>query len=109
MRSVLSPRALRVARLTSATRTVARPFTAAPRWQIKEDKDRSPEELERIKQEQLQKQKEGKGHWHEELASQSESHVAADREEVHDHDEHMEDLQKQTAGQSEKEHPHGKK
>ncbi|KAF2772350.1 hypothetical protein EJ03DRAFT_380752 [Teratosphaeria nubilosa] len=109
MRAVFSPKALCLARPTSVQRAVARPFTAAPRRQIKEDKDRSPEELERIKQEQLQKQKEGKGHWHEELASQSESHLAADREEVHDHDEHMEDLQKQTAGQSEKEHPHAKK
>ena len=28
--------------------------------------------------------------------------------EIKDHDDHMEDLQKQTAEQSEKDHPHGK-
>jgi hypothetical protein len=69
---------------------------------LKEDADRSPEQIEQKKQEQLDKQKKGEGHWHEELASSGESNIAADREEVHDHDEHMEDLQKETAKKGEK-------
>ncbi|QDS72241.1 hypothetical protein FKW77_005729 [Venturia effusa] len=46
--------------------------------------------------EQLDKQKRGEGHWHEELASAGESNIKADKEKVEDHDEHIEDLQKQT-------------
>lgn len=107
---MLSP-TLRLARPT-ALRTlaapIARPFSSAPLLRLKEDSAKSPEEADRIKHEQLQKQKEGKGHWHEELASQSESHVAADRQNVGDHKQHMEDLQKQTA-QGAQEEKEGKK
>ncbi|KAF2032032.1 hypothetical protein EK21DRAFT_99350 [Setomelanomma holmii] len=39
------------------------------------------EEVEQKKQENLQKQKEGKGHWEEGLASDSESAIKADRNE----------------------------
>jgi len=39
------------------------------------------EEVEKKKTEQLNKQKEGKGHWEEQLASDSESAVKADRNE----------------------------
>ncbi|KAF2833023.1 hypothetical protein CC86DRAFT_376265 [Ophiobolus disseminans] len=39
------------------------------------------EEIEKKKQENLQKQKDGKGHWEEQLASDSESAVKADRNE----------------------------
>nr|OQO20809.1 hypothetical protein B0A51_11949 [Rachicladosporium sp. CCFEE 5018] len=85
-----------------------RRFTQAPALRLKEDANRSPEELDRIKHEQIEKQKQGKGEWHEELASSSESNTAADKEKVHDHDEHIEDLQKETAEQQEKDHPHGK-
>jgi len=83
-------------------------FTTSPRLRIKEDATREPHELEAKKNEQLEKQRQGKGHWHEELASSGEANVTADREKVHDHDSHMEELQKQTAQSSEKEHPHGK-
>jgi len=83
-------------------------ISTSSRLLIKEDADRSPDEIEAKKNEQIQKQKEGKGHWHEELASAGESNIAADKEKVHDHEEHMEDLQKQTAGQAQREHPHGK-
>jgi hypothetical protein len=85
-----------------------RPFTAATTLRLKEDKAQDPHELDAKKHEQIQKQKEGKGEWHEELASGAESNIAADRQKVNDHDEHMEDLQKETAGQSEKNHPEGK-
>ncbi|KAF2152400.1 hypothetical protein K461DRAFT_268355 [Myriangium duriaei CBS 260.36] len=40
------------------------------------------EEAEQAKQEQLRKQKEGKGEWHDTLASDSESIVKADRGET---------------------------
>jgi len=87
----------------------SRPFTRATCLRLKEDGDRSPEELDRIKHEQIGKQKKGEGHWHGELASSSETNVAADRENVDDHDKHMEDLQKETADHVEKNHPEGKK
>ncbi|GAB7355320.1 hypothetical protein MBLNU459_g5852t1 [Dothideomycetes sp. NU459] len=85
-----------------------RPFSQHARALVKEDASRSPEELDRIKHEQLDKQKRGEGHWHEELASAGESNVAADKEKVHDHDSHMEDLQKEGASKAEKDHPEGK-
>ena len=37
---------------------------------------RTPEEAEQLKQKQLKEQKEGKGQWHEGLASDSESAVS---------------------------------
>jgi len=88
--------------------TPTRTFTAVRSLRLKEDGDRSAEELDAKKHEQIQKQKDGKGEWHESLASSSESGIAADKEKVHDHDEHMEDLQKETAGKVEEEHPEGK-
>lgn len=86
-----------VPRLSTPTRrTQYRPFTIATRLSIKEDANRTGEELEAKKQEQLDKQKRGEGHWHEELASAGESNIKADKEHVEDHDEHIGDLQKQT-------------
>lgn len=87
-----------------------RTFSATPRFNIKEDANRSGHELDAKKHEQIQKQKEGKGEWHEELASAGEANIAADKgsEHVEDHGKHMEDLQKETAKSKEKEHPHGK-
>lgn len=79
-----------------------RTLTSTARRFLKEDADRSPEQIEKKKQEQLKKQERGEGHWHEELGSQSESHIAADRQEVKDHGSHMEDLQKETAKKGEK-------
>ncbi|KAI4747444.1 hypothetical protein E4T50_02269 [Aureobasidium sp. EXF-12298] len=101
-------RSTRMQRLRSFPPTF-RTFTASPFRSIKEDAARSPEELEKTKQEQLKAQKQGKAQWNEDLASAGEASITADREKVHDHDSHMEDLQKETAGQAEKEHPHGKK
>src|SRR4051794_28039590 len=72
-----------------------RPLSGSTSLRLKEDqKDPSPEEAERIKQEQVKKAEKGEGHWHEELASKGESDVKADRQQVRDHDEHMEELQK---------------
>ncbi|KAF2098007.1 hypothetical protein NA57DRAFT_57177 [Rhizodiscina lignyota] len=80
-------------RLTT-TQSSCRTFTSTTVRVLKEDhKDPSPEETERLKQEQLKKQEKGEGHWHEGLASAGESSVKADRQEVDDHDKHMEELQ----------------
>jgi len=81
-----------------------RSFRHTPSVCLKEDGDRSPQQLENKKQEQINKQKRGDGHWHEELASSGESNVKADQDNVNDHDEHMEDLQKDTAEKAEKGH-----
>ncbi|KAF2192982.1 hypothetical protein K469DRAFT_693065 [Zopfia rhizophila CBS 207.26] len=83
------------------TLSLYRSLSSTPRRLLKEDADRSPEEIEKKKQEQLEKQKRGEGHWHEELGSQSESHVKADREEVGDHGDHISKLQQQTKEKSE--------
>jgi hypothetical protein len=60
----------------------------------------SPElgpEFEKHKQDLLKKQKEGKGHWKPELASNSEESVAADRHEHNDHSEEgIKELQKKS-------------
>jgi hypothetical protein len=101
-------RSTRLQRLSSPSISF-RTLTTTPLLRIKEDANRSPEELEKIKQDQLKDQKQGKGQWNEKLASAGEASIAADKENVKDHDGHMEELQKQTAGQAEKEHPHGKK
>jgi hypothetical protein len=69
---------------------------------LKEDGNRSPEELEAQKQEHLRKQQQGEGKWDKELASKGEENVKADQEKVHDHDEHIEDLQKEGARKGEK-------
>jgi hypothetical protein len=86
-----------VSRLSTPIRqTQYRSFITTSRLSIKEDANRTGEEVEAKKQEQLDKQKRGEGHWHEELASAGESNIKADKEHVEDHDEHIEDLQKQT-------------
>ncbi|THY21831.1 hypothetical protein D6D01_06364 [Aureobasidium pullulans] len=54
------------------------------------------EEVERVKNEQIQKQKEGKGHWHEEIASDSESIVKADRGDISADADTIKQLQKET-------------
>jgi hypothetical protein len=99
---------LRLSPRTSAPRSslvitpISRPFTTTPFRSLKEDANRSGSEIEAKKQEQLKKQEKGEGHWHEELGSQSEGHVKADREKVEDHGEHMKDLQEETARKGEK-------
>jgi len=74
---------------------------------LKED-DRHTEDQaennEKHKQDNLKKQKEGKGHWKPELASNSEEAVAADRQ-AGDHT--LDELQKKTAKHAEEKHKHG--
>ncbi|KAK8250494.1 hypothetical protein HDK77DRAFT_425331 [Phyllosticta capitalensis] len=53
------------------------------------------EEAEAHKQDQLRKQKQGKGHWKDELASDSESAVKADRGEVDASSDTIQKLQKE--------------
>ncbi|PVI00831.1 hypothetical protein DM02DRAFT_526252 [Periconia macrospinosa] len=89
-------------RASRATPTYTRTFISSPQMRLKEDADRSPEQIERKKQESLEKQKKGEGHWHEELGSASESNVAADREQVTDHDSHISKLQQETKQKGEK-------
>lgn len=79
-----------------------RTFATTPRMCIKEDADRTPEQLEQAKQEQLKEQQQGKGRWREDLASHGESNIAADKDKVDDHDAHMEELQKEGAKKGEK-------
>ncbi|KAL1303427.1 hypothetical protein AAFC00_006817 [Neodothiora populina] len=55
------------------------------------------EEAEQAKQAQLKKQKEGKGEWHDELASNSESIIKADRGEIKASKSTIDQLQKETA------------
>ncbi|KAF2676212.1 hypothetical protein K458DRAFT_424950 [Lentithecium fluviatile CBS 122367] len=82
--------------LPSLAAPARRTLTTTPRMLLKEDANRSPEQIEKKKQEQLKKQEEGKGEWHESLASSSESHIAADKHDVKDHDSHMSKLQEET-------------
>jgi hypothetical protein len=72
-----------------------RTLTTTPRMAIKEDADRSPEQVEQAKQDQLNEQEKGQGRWREDLASHGESNIAADKQEVNDHDKHMKELQQE--------------
>ncbi|KAF2269637.1 hypothetical protein CC78DRAFT_574500 [Lojkania enalia] len=98
LRPLISVSSLRIATMTSLPRAIS----TTPRLLIKEDEDRSPEQIEKKKEDQLKAQERGEGHWHEELASQAESKVAADRENVRDHESRMSKLQEQTKKKGEK-------
>ncbi|KAL9588053.1 MAG: hypothetical protein Q9203_003130 [Teloschistes exilis] len=52
--------------------------------------------IDHHKEDQLNKQKEGKGHWKAELSSNSESAIKADRGEIHNAEEDIAALQKET-------------
>jgi hypothetical protein len=99
---LLRPISLRAPLRQIRTPLSYRTFTTTPRTAIKEDADRSPEQLEQIKQDQLKEQKEGKGRWREDLASHGESNIAADKESVSNHDKHMKELQQEGAEKGEK-------
>ncbi|MDI1486398.1 MAG: hypothetical protein OHK93_005626 [Ramalina farinacea] len=73
-----------------------------------QDDDARKEAIDEHKHDQLNKQKEGKGHWKGELSSNSESAVKADRGEIHDAHEDISELQKQTSEEHQKDHEHGK-
>jgi hypothetical protein len=76
-------------------RTPLRTFTTSRPTLIKEGGNRTPAELEAVKQDQLKEQAEGKGRWREDLASRGESNIKADKEEVKDHGEHIKELQEE--------------
>ncbi|KAL1607801.1 hypothetical protein SLS60_002739 [Paraconiothyrium brasiliense] len=61
------------------------------------DDEGRAEEVQKTKEDQLKKQKEGKGHWEEGLASDSESIIKADRGEVKASAETIKKLQEETA------------
>ncbi|KAF3042708.1 hypothetical protein E8E12_008624 [Didymella heteroderae] len=101
----MAPRALISAfrPITSSFSPITRrALSTTPRMAIKEDGNRTPEELEQKKQEQLKEQKEGKGRWREDLASSGESNIAADKQKVNDHDSHIKELQQEGKKKGEK-------
>ncbi|KAK4696283.1 hypothetical protein P7C71_g1605, partial [Lecanoromycetidae sp. Uapishka_2] len=67
------------------------------------------EMIDHHKDDQLNKQKDGKGHWKKELSSNSESAVKADRQEITDSEHDIENLQKETSQAMEDDHDHSKK
>nr|POE75504.1 hypothetical protein CFP56_53616 [Quercus suber] len=94
------PFVLRVVRFQAIPIRAPRHFTTTPLLRLKEDKSQKPDEIEKAKQEQMRT-----GERKRELESHSEESVKAEQEhgKVEDHDEHIEDLQKETAGKSEAE------
>jgi len=78
-------------------------FLAAGKESALHNEDRA-NEAEHFKNEQLRKQKEGKGEWHEEIASDSESIIKADRGDIHASDKTIEQLQKETEKLAEQKH-----
>ena len=87
---------------TPFTFTTRRTFLSTPTLRIKEDAARTPEQVEAAKQEQLKEQEKGEGRWREDLASHGESNIAADRQQVSDHDQHMKELQQEGKEKGEK-------
>ena len=98
-------RSLRASTPISTSRiplTMRRTFLSTPTLRIKEDAARTPEQVEAAKQEQLKEQEKGEGRWREDLASHGESNIAADRQQVSDHDQHMKELQQEGKEKGEK-------
>ncbi|KAL4742761.1 hypothetical protein BDV11DRAFT_179990 [Aspergillus similis] len=85
--------------------TVPAFHTSAVRSGLKEDDDRSDDQLkdhyEQEKQAQIKRQKEGQGKWNQNLASSSEASVKADRGEVDTKDSFV-DLQDKTKNEPNK-------
>ena len=101
----MAPRAL-ISTFRPVTSSISpltrRALSTTPRMAIKEDGNRTPAELEQKKQEQLKEQQEGKGRWREDLASTGESNIAADKQNVNDHDSHIKELQQEGKKKGEK-------
>merc|ERR1712039_649359 len=74
-------------------RPASRAFSCAPQLRFKEDKEQSPEQVEKAKQEQMKGNKNAR----EELTSSSETAVPADK------NSHIQEMQKQTANKSQQE------
>ncbi|KAI7218791.1 hypothetical protein KC333_g3381 [Hortaea werneckii] len=94
-------------RATATTRTFGTSRALAGKESALHQEGRA-EEAEREKQEQLKEQREGKGHWKDELASDSESIVKADRNDMKNTQATISELQKEAAKQAEKEKKEGK-
>ncbi|KAL6719258.1 hypothetical protein ACLMJK_003495 [Lecanora helva] len=73
------------------------------------DEDVRKKAIDEHKDDQMEKQKQGKGHWKRELGSNSESAIKADREEIANAGRDIDQLQKETASALEEDHEHGKK
>ncbi|KAG8527587.1 uncharacterized protein KY384_007740 [Bacidia gigantensis] len=73
------------------------------------DDDAKRKTIEEHKDDQLAKQKEGKGHWKRELATSSESAVIADKSETTNLEDDIAALQKETGEALQADHEHGKK
>merc|ERR1711967_168479 len=80
-------------------RPASRAFSCAPQLRFKEDKEQSPEQVEKAKQEQMKGNKNAR----EELTSSSEAAVHADKEQPADKNSHIQEMQKQTANKSQEE------
>ncbi|KAM0691974.1 hypothetical protein Q7P36_008175 [Cladosporium allicinum] len=95
----LSPVAFRapITRSFGASRTFCASASRAVGKESALHNEARPEEAEKLKQQQLKEQKQGKGQWHEGLASDSESAVKADRGDQDHSQKSIEDLQKETA------------
>ncbi|KAL2170921.1 hypothetical protein VTG60DRAFT_4325 [Thermothelomyces hinnuleus] len=76
-----SNKAFRPSTISLTSSTARRSLSQTPRAFLKESAstDPNPDDLERHKQDSLEKQKKGQGHWKPELASVSEEIVKADR------------------------------
>ncbi|PSS22153.1 hypothetical protein M430DRAFT_34132 [Amorphotheca resinae ATCC 22711] len=97
--AVLSRPSLRISPRTFTFST----STLRPLKESDHDTPDLAEKNEIHKQDLLRKQKEGKGHWKPELASNSEEAVKADRST----DQNLDELQRKTAEHAEKKHKHG--
>ncbi|KAK1142705.1 hypothetical protein N8T08_007336 [Aspergillus melleus] len=98
VRSTITPR-LALRPISASSASVTSPFhTSSVRQGLKES-DHNREELHKVyeasKEEQLRSTKEGKAHWKQELASNSEASVKADRGDLDEHVD-LKDLQNKT-------------
>lgn len=92
----------------AATTTSRRGFQSYQALKVSKESDLHKEdrahEAEHHKQDQLRKQKEGKGHWTPELASDSESIVKADRNDLKDMKSTISELQQESARVAQEKH-----
>ncbi|KAK5740792.1 hypothetical protein LTR17_004382 [Elasticomyces elasticus] len=95
-RMTFARRAAPISRSTGATRSFQSCRVLAAGKESTLNQEGRSEEVEAHKQDQLQKQKEGKGHWKDELASDSESIVKADRNETGSTKDNIAELQKES-------------
>ncbi|KAK3387269.1 hypothetical protein B0H63DRAFT_448137 [Podospora didyma] len=98
---------------TAASFTARRTLATSARFQLKESSslftkdDPSPEAAHKHKQDSLDKQKKGQGHWKPELASDSEESVKADRSTTGSGPDAMKKLQDRTKAAAEETSKHG--